>query len=275
MTDDRERLIDLITEKVMEEVRRGRAAAPAPPGPTSPPAPAAAPASAGSDAETQERMRLFSVSGARSPEETRTLHEAGAARVGATMGYCPASDGLASLIDHTMLKPDATREEIEQLCREALQFCFASVCVNPNWVPLCASLLKGGGVKVCTVIGFPFGDTNGSRHCVSASSPVLAVTSGGSEYVSSGSTIATVGSIDGLRRLTFTRASSTMSTALRVTSAPVPAVVGMAIVGTEGSASGRARPTTSRYSMSGSRLVISAATAFPASITLPPPIAIT
>jgi deoxyribose-phosphate aldolase len=102
-------------------------------------------------------MRLFSVSGARSPEETRALHEAGAARVGATMGYCPASDGLASLIDHTLLKPDATREEIEQLCREALQFCFASVCVNPNWVPLCASLLGGSGVKVCTVIGFPFG----------------------------------------------------------------------------------------------------------------------
>jgi deoxyribose-phosphate aldolase len=73
------------------------------------------------------------------------------------MGYCPAADGLATLIDHTMLKPDATREEIEQLCREALQFCFASVCVNPNWVPLCASVLRGTGVKVCTVIGFPFG----------------------------------------------------------------------------------------------------------------------
>jgi deoxyribose-phosphate aldolase len=157
VTDDRERLIDLITEKVMEEVRRGRAATPPAPAPPAAAPAAAPPATAGLDAETQERMRLFSVSGARSPEETRTLHEAGAARVGATMGYCPASDGLASLIDHTLLKPDATREEIEQLCREALQFCFASVCVNPNWVPLCASLLKGSGVKVCTVIGFPFG----------------------------------------------------------------------------------------------------------------------
>jgi deoxyribose-phosphate aldolase len=73
------------------------------------------------------------------------------------MGYCPASDGLASLIDHTLLKPDATREEVEQLCREAAQFCFASVCVNPNWVPLCRELLRGSGVKVCTVIGFPLG----------------------------------------------------------------------------------------------------------------------
>ncbi|MBI3539475.1 MAG: deoxyribose-phosphate aldolase [Candidatus Eisenbacteria bacterium] len=75
----------------------------------------------------------------------------------ATTGYCPASDGLASLIDHTLLKPDAAREDIELLCREAAQFCFASVCVNPNWVPLCRDLLRGTGVKVCTVIGFPFG----------------------------------------------------------------------------------------------------------------------
>ena len=158
MSMDRERLVDLITEKVMDELRRaGRrdASVPAPP-PTSPTSFAATPAGE-SDAETRERMRLFSVSGARTPEETRTLHEAGAARVGATMGYCPASDGLAALIDHTMLKPDATREEIEQLCHEARQFCFASVCVNPNWVPLCASVLRGSGVKVCTVIGFPFG----------------------------------------------------------------------------------------------------------------------
>ncbi len=159
MSVDRERLVDLITGKVMEELRRaGRreAAERDPPRPAAE-VPAPPPAGVESDAETRERLRLFSVSGARTPEETRTLHEAGAARVAATMGYCPASDGLASLIDHTLLKPDATREEIEQLCREALQFCFASVCVNPNWVPLCASVLRGRGVKVCTVIGFPFG----------------------------------------------------------------------------------------------------------------------
>mgnify|MGYP001597689550 CR=1 FL=1 len=161
MSVDRERLVDLITGKVMEELRRAgpRGASESAPAETPAPRPAAPgpAAEAGPDAETRERMRLFNVSGARTPEETRTLHEAGAARVGATMGYCPASDGLATLIDHTMLKPDATREEIEQLCREALQFCFASVCVNPNWVPLCASVLRGSGVKVCTVIGFPFG----------------------------------------------------------------------------------------------------------------------
>ena len=109
------------------------------------------------DPETRDRLRLFSVSGARGPEETRVLADAGAARVVATMGYCPASDGLASLIDHTLLKPDASRADLERLCREAAQFCFASVCVNPNWVPLCRELLRGTGVKVCTVIGFPFG----------------------------------------------------------------------------------------------------------------------
>jgi deoxyribose-phosphate aldolase len=158
---DRDKLVDLITDRVMEELKRARAGAAketaSAPRPSAPP-PAPAPADAGADAETRERMRLFTVTGgAKNPEETRTLHEAGAARVGATMGYCPASDGLASLIDHTLLKPDAAQEEIELICREALQFCFASVCVNPNWVPLCASMLKGSGVKVCTVIGFPFG----------------------------------------------------------------------------------------------------------------------
>jgi deoxyribose-phosphate aldolase len=163
---DRERLVDLITERVLEELRRaetaGKASTASPPAPrpavssgAALPGPAAA--AAPSDHETAERLKLFSVSGARGPEETRVLAEAGAARVVTTVGYCPASDGLASLIDHTLLKPDAAREDIERLCREAAQFCFASVCVNPNWVPLCRDLLRGSGVKVCTVIGFPFG----------------------------------------------------------------------------------------------------------------------
>jgi len=58
-----------------------------------------------------------------------------------------------------MLKPDATTSEITKLCAEAKQYHFASVCVNPGFVPLCASLLKGTDVKVCTVIGFPLGAT--------------------------------------------------------------------------------------------------------------------
>lgn len=64
---------------------------------------------------------------------------------------------LASTIDHTLLKPEATKEQIIKLCEEAKEHHFASVCVNPYWVPVCAELLKGSAVKVCTVIGFPLG----------------------------------------------------------------------------------------------------------------------
>ncbi len=76
----------------------------------------------------------------------------------------PASPGeavkvLAALIDHTLLKPTATTEQIIRLCSEAREFEFAAVCVNPTWVPLCSSLLSGSAIRVCTVIGFPLGAT--------------------------------------------------------------------------------------------------------------------
>jgi deoxyribose-phosphate aldolase len=67
---------------------------------------------------------------------------------------------LARMIDHTLLKPDATQEQIAQLCFEARKYGFASVCINPTWVSLCSQLLKGSSVKVCTVIGFPLGATS-------------------------------------------------------------------------------------------------------------------
>jgi len=146
----------------MDEMRRAKpGGAPEPlPRPSAPP-PHAIHVGAASpqdhDPDTCERCRNWGVCAVRSPEETRALAAAGAARVVATVGYCPASDGLASMIDHTLLKPDARREEVEQLCREAAQFCFASVCVNPNWVALCAEMLRGSGVRVCTVLGFPLG----------------------------------------------------------------------------------------------------------------------
>jgi deoxyribose-phosphate aldolase len=66
------------------------------------------------------------------------------------------------MIDHTLLKPDATRADIVRLCREARQFGFASVCVNPYWVPLAASELAGSRVRVCTVAGFPLGASSAS-----------------------------------------------------------------------------------------------------------------
>ena len=67
--------------------------------------------------------------------------------------------GVSAMIDHTLLKPDATRAEIEKLCREAAEFHFATVCVNPAWVPTAARLLRGTGVGVCSVVGFPLGAT--------------------------------------------------------------------------------------------------------------------
>jgi deoxyribose-phosphate aldolase len=92
------------------------------------------------------------------PDRLRGVLEAGATRVGvhATGG---APQGVASMIDHTLLKPDATRQNIEDLCREAALFKFATVCVNPVWVATCAKLLAGSGVGVCSVVGFPLGAT--------------------------------------------------------------------------------------------------------------------
>ena len=98
----------------------------------------------------------------RAPHIDRMI-AAGADRfaAGAGLRLGPEHSGLARLIDHTLLKPDATRTEIEKLCSEAARYGFASVCVNPCWVELCASMLAATPeVKVCTVIGFPFGATS-------------------------------------------------------------------------------------------------------------------
>ena len=91
--------------------------------------------------------------------KTRKVVDAGAARIsaGATIG--PIEADIARLIDHTLLKPDATREQIQKLCCEALKFGFASVCVNPWNVSQAADILRGSEVRVCTVVGFPLGAT--------------------------------------------------------------------------------------------------------------------
>jgi deoxyribose-phosphate aldolase len=85
----------------------------------------------------------------------------GANRITAGVGVSNASFdvSLARMIDHTLLRPDATKNEIETLCAEAKRYSFASVCINPSYVKLCAQLLKDTVVKVCTVIGFPLGAT--------------------------------------------------------------------------------------------------------------------
>src|SRR5580704_1021154 len=92
------------------------------------------------------------------PGRLRGVLDAGATRVGVhAAGGAPAP--VASMIDHTLLRPDATRQNIEDLCREAAQFGFATVCINPTWVALAARLLKGTSVGVCSVVGFPLGAT--------------------------------------------------------------------------------------------------------------------
>jgi len=85
--------------------------------------------------------------------------QAGASRVSSALGAVPGDDGLAAAIDHTLLKAEATPDQIAQLCFEARKYGFASVCVNPTHVKLSAQLLEGSPVKVCTVIGFPLGAT--------------------------------------------------------------------------------------------------------------------
>jgi deoxyribose-phosphate aldolase len=83
----------------------------------------------------------------------------GAERFGLQAGVNVYPREIARRIDHTLLKPDATRRQIETLCAEAREHGFATVCVNPTWVRLCSDLLRGSETRVCTVAGFPLGAT--------------------------------------------------------------------------------------------------------------------
>src|SRR5688572_13105483 len=129
---DLQRLVEIITEEVMGAQRRA----------------ATAPAQCSCHAVLYDCC----------PDRLRGVIDAGASRIGlhATGG---AAGTVAGMIDHTLLKPDATRKEIEKLCREAAEFHFATVCVNPAWVATAAHLLRGSGVGVCSVVGFPLGAT--------------------------------------------------------------------------------------------------------------------
>ncbi|HVF47572.1 MAG TPA: deoxyribose-phosphate aldolase [Pyrinomonadaceae bacterium] len=91
--------------------------------------------------------------------DVQRIVDAGAERIGIVLGETATAHDWASLIDHTLLKPEAADADIRKLCDEAAQFGFASVCVNPGWVKKAAEFLKGTGVPVCTVIGFPLGAT--------------------------------------------------------------------------------------------------------------------
>jgi len=137
-----ERLVEAITQQVLAALDGGRIGAPTADYSHDPNCP---------DCEQQGVQHR--------PHLVRQAMEAGASRFSATLGINHVDGDIARLIDHTLLKPDATQAQIAQLCHEARQYGFAAVCVNPTHVKLCADLLKGTDVAVCTVVGFPLGAT--------------------------------------------------------------------------------------------------------------------
>jgi len=109
----------------------------------------------------EESCRGWETNVVTQPKAVNNIVTVGASRIAAGMGVGKEikDANVAGMIDHTMLNPDATPNQITQLCDEAKKYSFASVCVNPAYVPLCKKLLIGSNVKVCTVIGFPLGST--------------------------------------------------------------------------------------------------------------------
>jgi deoxyribose-phosphate aldolase len=92
-------------------------------------------------------------------DKVQQVVDAGASRLTSTLGNVSMGAAMAKMIDHTLLKADASQDQIAQLCYEASKYGFAAVCVNPSYVKLCSQLLKGTPVHVCTVVGFPLGAT--------------------------------------------------------------------------------------------------------------------
>jgi deoxyribose-phosphate aldolase len=137
MDDELERIADLVAARVRAQLGLGAA-----------PTPDAACATGCSSCGHCAHKR---------PAEVRAIVRDGAARVSSAPGTGKVDTDLASLIDHTLLKPDATPEDLKKLCEEARAYSFASVCVNSANVPRCRALLASCPVKVCAVVGFPLG----------------------------------------------------------------------------------------------------------------------
>jgi deoxyribose-phosphate aldolase len=102
------------------------------------------------------------------PDRMKSILATGGIRFGLSGAESEAARQVARYIDHTLLKADATRDEILALCREGAAYGFASVCINPFWVREAACALRGTGVKVCTVIGFPLGANTPDVKCFEA-----------------------------------------------------------------------------------------------------------
>jgi deoxyribose-phosphate aldolase len=110
------------------------------------------------------------------PKGVQNIIKSGAERITTGLGM-PENDlkmnNIAGMIDHTLLKPDATTDQIRVICEEARKYSFASVCINPCWVKECFALLRGTKVKVCTVIGFPLGATSSASKAEETKQAIL------------------------------------------------------------------------------------------------------
>ena len=111
------------------------------------------------DAVTREVLAALAADICETPEQVRRVVANGADRVSFHGDAADVPMDLARYIDHTLLKPEATATEIDTLCREAREYRFASVCINPTWVRRAVAALRGSDVVTCTVIGFPLGAT--------------------------------------------------------------------------------------------------------------------
>ncbi|HWN66353.1 MAG TPA: deoxyribose-phosphate aldolase [Haliangium sp.] len=164
LADDRDidRLVDIIAERVQARLHgSGSGSAPAPAGRggrTGNGSLALLPRDRGPcTSDDDEDCTTCGACVVRRPWSVRAIEEAGAVRVGAPERIGGVENGLAGMIDHTLLRPDATRADVVALCEEARTHRFASVCVNTTWVPLARSLLANSGVMICAVVGFPLG----------------------------------------------------------------------------------------------------------------------
>jgi len=128
--------------------------------------------------EVYARLRDGAHAGEVSRDGVDSIIASGASRISASSGVSDVRRELAGLIDHTLLKPTASRDEIVKLCEEAKAHRFASVCVNPCYVSLCAQLLRLTNVKTCSVVGFPLG---ASRPDVKAFETERAIADGAQE----------------------------------------------------------------------------------------------
>ena len=137
-----EELVDRITKEIMARLSDGQAAASCP-------------------TQSDAACVICGLCVEKRPDAVKQIIANGASRIGSSLGVASVPDGLARMIDHTLLKTDATEEDVLRLCGEADIFNFISVCINPTWVSLCARRLRRTNVKVCTVVGFPLGASTG------------------------------------------------------------------------------------------------------------------